>query len=154
MAAKTKEENLNKVSDTAVEETTTVNEPKKAPADVADNSHPSLEDEVKGLKGIMSEVLEYIRSQKASEESTQKTPEPVAPRVIDTDDERTDYVFPIDERDTGDLIIGVNGRIIRAKRGMPVNVPKSAIRCYLDSQEQKRLLYLQQKDLENKNLSD
>lgn len=153
MAAKNKEENLNKVSDTAVEETT-VNEPEKAPAKVADNPNPSLEDEVKGLKGIMSEVLEYIRSQKASEESTQKTSEPVAPRVIDTDDERTDYVFPIDERDTGDLIIGVNGRIIRAKRGMPVNVPKSAIRCYLDSQEQKRLLYLQQKDLENKNLSD
>ena len=70
------------------------------------------------------------------------------------EEEYVEYTFPIDDRDTSDIRIGINGKLYVIKPGTTVKVPKSVVDCFRNSQEAKKELYEKQNGLVSKNLGD
>ena len=98
----------------------------------------------------MAEILSLLKGGNAG-----AAPEKKGEQKTDkAEEEYIEYPFPIDERDTSDIRIGINGKLYVIKPGTTVKVPKSVVQCYMDSMRAKKELYDKQNGLASKNLGD
>ena len=105
-----------------------------------------LDEVEKGLSEILS-LLKGGAVPAAPEKKEEQKP-------VKEEDEYIEHTFPIDERDTSDIRIGINGKLYVIKPGETVRVPKSVVQCYNDSMKAKRELLKKQNGLVSKNLGE
>lgn len=98
----------------------------------------------------MAKILSLLEAGAASAVPEKKEEEQPAKG----EEEYVEYTFPIDDRDTSDIRIGINGKLYVIKPGTTVKVPKSVVDCFRNSQEAKKELYEKQNGLVSKNLGD
>lgn len=137
------------------EETTGVNSggaPEAAEEKKADKK-PKTKSDSERLDAVekgMAEILSLLKGGTADADPEKKEGQ----QSEKAEEEYIEYPFPINERDTSDIRIGINGKLYVIKPGTTVNVPKSVVQCYMDSMRAKKELYDKQNGLASKNLGD